>query len=67
MTKRKFIDENNVKPTVIIIISVVIGGYFMLSYFDVEFLIKLASSIFLFGIGLIIAYLWFILIDKKSN
>ena len=44
MMNRKFIDEKNIKPTFIIIISVVIGGYFTLSYFDV-FITNLFSTL----------------------
>jgi hypothetical protein len=64
-TNRKFFDEKNVKPTFIILVCVHFSGYFTLSYFDVDFLVKIVSSIFFFAFGIILSYLWFILVDKK--
>jgi hypothetical protein len=66
MENRKFFDEKNVKPTFIILVSVHMSGYFTLSYFDVDFLIKIASSILFFGLGLGVAYLWFKFVDSKK-
>ena len=66
MENRKFFDEKNVKPTFIILVSVHMSGYFTLSYFDVDFLIKIASSILFFALGLGIAYLWFKFVDSKK-
>jgi 4-amino-4-deoxy-L-arabinose transferase-like glycosyltransferase len=66
MEQRKFFDEKNVKPSFIILVSVHMSGYFTLSYFDVDFLVKLASSILFLALGIGVAYLWFLLVDKKK-
>lgn len=66
MENRKFFDEKNVKPTFIILTSVIITGFFTLSYFNIDFLIKIATSILFFALGLILSYLWFILVDKNQ-
>ncbi|MBP5994188.1 MAG: hypothetical protein KA736_00675 [Crocinitomicaceae bacterium] len=66
MKQRSFFDEKNVKPSFIILVSVHMTGYFTLSYFDVDFLIKLASSILFIALGIMLAYLWYVLVDKKK-
>jgi hypothetical protein len=66
MEQRKFFDEKNVKPSFIILVSVHMAGYFTLSYFNVDFLVKLASSILFLALGVSLAYLWFLLVDKKK-
>lgn len=66
MEQRKFFDEKNVKPSFIILVSVHMTGYFTLSYFNVDFLVKLASSILFLALGVSLAYLWFLLVDKKK-
>ena len=66
MENRKFFDEKNVKPTFIILTSVSITGFFTLSYFNIDFLIKIATSILFFALGLILSYLWFIFVDKNQ-
>jgi hypothetical protein len=66
MEQRKFFDEKNVKTSFIILVSVHMTGYFTLSYFNVDLLIKLASSILFLALGVSLAYLWFLLVDKKK-
>jgi hypothetical protein len=66
MEQRKFFDEKNVKPSFIILVSVHMAGYFTLSYFNVDLFIKLASSILFLALGVSLAYLWFLLVNKKK-
>jgi hypothetical protein len=66
MMERKFFDEKNVKPTFIILVSTVLIGFFTLTYFEIDFLIKTVSSIIFFVLGLFFSYLWFIFVDRNK-